>query len=87
MTKNLFKVPSLRNIDKAAPYFHKDRFEALEEVVQMMAKHQLGKKLKAGEAASVIAFLKSLTGDLPLDYIQKPDLPPSGRKTPKPDST
>jgi cytochrome c peroxidase len=83
--KNVFKVPSLRNIDKTGPYFHNGRFETLEEVVQVMAKHQLGKTLQGEEVASVITFLKTLTGDLPLEYIKEPTLPKSGRKTPKPD--
>ncbi len=45
------------------------------QVVQVMAKHQLGKTLQGEEVASVIAFLKTLTGDLPMDYIKEPTLP------------
>ena len=85
--KNVFKVPSLRNIEKTAPYFHNGRFHTLGQVVQVMAKHQLGKTLQGEEVASVIAFLKTLTGDLPMDYIKEPTLPKSGKKTPKPDPT
>jgi len=49
----------------------------------MMAEHQLGKVLTAEEVASIVTFLKSLTGEIPKDYIIQPQLPESGPKTPK----
>lgn len=81
----VFKVPSLRNITKTGPYFHNGRFDDLHEAVRTMAKHQLGKNLSAEEIGSIIAFLESLSGELPKNYIAKPELPPSGPNTPQPD--
>lgn len=82
--KGHFKVPSLRNIEKTAPYLHDGSVGELSTMVSKMAEHQLGKTLSGDEVQSIVAFLKSLTGDLPMDYIAKPTLPPSGPNTPKP---
>ena len=69
--KMMFKVPSLRNIEKTAPYFHDSSANTLEEAVTMMGKHQLGKDLSAEETGAIVTFLKSLTGELPADYIKQ----------------
>ncbi|MGD0580815.1 MAG: cytochrome c peroxidase, partial [Bryobacteraceae bacterium] len=45
----VFKVPSLRNVDRTAPYFHNGKVGALEEAVKEMAQYQLGKQLKQDE--------------------------------------
>ncbi len=81
----VFKVPSLRNIEKTAPYFHDGSVATLDQAIQLMGRHQLGKELSEADVTSIATFLKSLTGDLPT--IAKPELPPSGPKTPKPDPT
>jgi cytochrome c peroxidase len=62
--KYFFKVPSLRNIEKTAPYFHDGNVATLEEAVTLMGKHQLGKDLAKDEVTSIVTFLKSLTGEL-----------------------
>lgn len=80
--KNVFKVPSLRNIEKTGPYFHDGSVKTLDEAVKLMAKHQLGKDLSDAEVENIVAFLDSLTGELP--KIDKPTLPKSTAKTPKP---
>jgi cytochrome c peroxidase len=80
----LFKVPSLRNVEKTAPYFHDGQTAKLEDAVKMMAAHQLGKDLADAEVASLVAFLKTLTGDLPATLVAEPAALPSGPKTPKP---
>ena len=80
-----FKVPSLRNVAKTGPYFHDGKVATLDEAVKLMAHHQLGKELKPGEVKKIVAFLESTTGELPTEYIAKPELPESGPKTPKPD--
>lgn len=85
--KAFFKVPGLRNIAKTAPYYHDGSIKTLEEATENMAWHQLGKKLKPEETKSIVTFLNALTGDVPADYIKKPELPPNGKKTPKPDPT
>jgi cytochrome c peroxidase len=83
--KMFFKVPSLRNIEKTAPYFHDGSVATLPEAVKTMASHQLGKELGEPEVAGIVAWLKTLTGELAPGVGDKPELPPSGPKTPKPD--
>jgi cytochrome c peroxidase len=43
--------------------------------------------LSAADLAALVAFLKTLTGELPVAYIQPPAPLPSGPTTPKPDAT
>ena len=83
--KMMFKVPSLRNIAKTAPYFHDGSVATLEEAVAKMAEYEIGKELTPDEVASIVTFLNALTGEIPADYIAQPELPPSTAKTPKPD--
>ncbi len=83
----VFKVPSLRNVDKTAPYFHTGKVAPLPEAVKEMGEYQLGKQLADGEVASIVTFLKTLTGEIPADYIKRPELPKSTAKTPKPSNT
>jgi cytochrome c peroxidase len=52
-----------------------------------MADHQLGRVLSKQEVDSIVTFLKTLTGQLPTEYIKEPTLPKSTDKTPKPDKT
>ncbi len=61
----VFKVPSLRNVEKTAPYFHDGSIASLSEAVTLMGRHQLGLELTAEQVESVVTFLKSLTGELP----------------------
>jgi cytochrome c peroxidase len=83
--KLVFKVPSLRNIEKTAPYYHDGSVATLEEAVRLMGRHQLGRELTPEQVASIVTFLKSTTGPLPNDLLQKPALPASTNKTPKPE--
>ena len=71
----MFRVPTLRNVEKTAPYFHDGTQTSLNKSVHMMAHHQLGKRLDDGQADAIVAWLKTLTGDLPSDYIEPPVLP------------
>jgi cytochrome c peroxidase len=74
--KYKFKVPSLRNIEKTAPYMHDGRFYTLEAVLNHYASGvsntqnldaslnnggTLGIPLTANEKLQIIAFLKTLT--------------------------
>ncbi len=63
--KNVFKVPTLRNIELTAPYFHDASTESLEKAVKIMSHHNLGFTPSDEQVRSLVAFLKSLTGDLP----------------------
>jgi cytochrome c peroxidase len=90
VTKNesdrlLFKVPGLRNIAETRPYFHNGKVETLENAVSRMAEYQLGKKLDSGQVQSIVAWMRSLTGEIPAEYVKPPVLPKSTAKTPKPD--
>jgi cytochrome c peroxidase len=71
----VFKVPSLRNVEQTAPYFHDGRVATLEEAVSRMGRYQLGRKLSDAEVATVVTWLKSLTGVVPQDYVRPPELP------------
>ncbi len=63
--KYVFKVPSLRNIALTAPYMHDGRISTLKEAVELMTKYQLGRHMEQGDTEAIVAFLKSLTGELP----------------------
>jgi cytochrome c peroxidase len=80
----VFKVPSLRNIDKTGPYYHNGKVAALDEAVSKMAEYQLGRNLSDSQVKSIIAWLGTLSGDLPVEYVKEPALPKSTGKTPKP---
>jgi cytochrome c peroxidase len=73
--KMIFKVPSLRNIAKTAPYFHDGSAKTLADAVTMMGRYQMGEPLSADDTASIVAWLGALTGDLPEAYIKPPALP------------
>jgi cytochrome c peroxidase len=83
--KGVFKVPSLRNVTKTAPYLHDGSVASLEQISELMSRHQLGRELDAARAAKIVTFLGALSGEPPRDLISKPSLPPSGPKTPKPE--
>ncbi|HRW08334.1 MAG TPA: cytochrome c peroxidase [Caldilineaceae bacterium] len=71
----VFKVPSLRNAAKTAPYLHNGSVATLEEMVVLMARHQLGKEVTDTQVADIVAFISSLTGEIPHEYIAPPPLP------------
>lgn len=62
--KNMFKVPSLRNIAKTGPYFHDGQVKTLEDAIKTMASIQLGKDLSEEEVKSIASFLGSLSGEI-----------------------
>jgi len=62
---NVFKVPTLRNISKTAPYFHDGSAQTLNEAIDVMAKHNLGIELTKKEIDNIKAFLDTLDGDTP----------------------
>ena len=66
--KYVFRVPMLRNVAKTAPYFHDGSVDTLERAVRVMASVQLGKTLDDATAKSIVAFLGSLTGEVPANY-------------------
>ncbi len=71
--RRLWRVPPLRNIALTAPYFHNGSAATLEDAVRIMAKVQLKKDLSQQQVADLVAFLNSLTGNIP--NITPPRLP------------
>ncbi len=59
-----FKVPSLRNVERTAPYFHDGSAETLDQAVSVMARYQVGRELSSEEIGAIVQFLKTLTGDV-----------------------
>jgi cytochrome c peroxidase len=64
----VFRVAMLRNVAKTAPYFHDGSVTELDRAVRVMAAVQLGKTLDNATVESIVAFLESLTGEIPLHY-------------------
>lgn len=80
----LFKVPSLRNVARTAPYFHDGSVKTLEEAVRLMGKHQLGKDLPEGDVQVIVTWLGSLTGEIPRDYVAEYKVPAEIPPAPNP---
>jgi cytochrome c peroxidase len=66
--KYVFRVPMLRNIAKTAPYFHDGSVATLDRAVRVMGTTQLGRSLDDRTVGSIVAFLESLTGEVPAHY-------------------
>lgn len=60
----VFKVPSLRNIELTGPYFHDASVDTLDAAVEIMAYYQLGRRIPEEDRNRLVAFLKTLTGEL-----------------------
>ena len=82
----MFKVPSLRNVEKTAPYFHDGSTATLQEAVRIMARHQLGKELADSDVESIVTFLKTLTASPTAELVAPVTLPKSTATTPKPEA-
>ncbi len=63
--ENVFKVPTLRNISKTAPYFHDGSSKTLKEAITTMSEHNLGMAISDKDANYIISFLKTLDGETP----------------------
>lgn len=61
--RNVFKVPSLRNVARTAPYFHDGSASTLEEAVDIMFRYQLGRTASVEDRRAIVAFLESLNGE------------------------
>lgn len=62
--RHVFKVPSLRNVALTAPYFHDGSAKSLEDAVDVMFKYQLGRAAPDEDKKRIVAFLRTLTGEL-----------------------
>jgi cytochrome c peroxidase len=72
----VFKIAPLRNVVMTPPYFHDGSVRSLSDAVRIMARVQLGEELSNEQNAAICAFLKSLTGTLPPNFVEAPQLPP-----------
>ncbi len=77
--KNVWRVPTWKNVAVTAPYFHNGMVKTLDEAVRVMAKTQLNKELKDDEVNDIVAYLQSLTGKFPEQKM--PRLPATEGKT------
>jgi cytochrome c peroxidase len=75
--RHVFKVPTLRNIELTFPYFHDGSVAQLADAVRIMAKVQKNKEFRPEEVDSLVAFLKTLTGE----YKGKSLVPSSGAES------
>jgi len=71
--RHVYRVPSLRNVAKTAPYFHNGSVARLDETVRVCAKGGNNRDLSAGEVKSIVAFLGTLSGEFPKQ--EPPELP------------
>jgi cytochrome c peroxidase len=65
------------------PYFHDGSVATLPEAVRVMARVQLGVTLGEAETSDIVAFLESLTGELPANFTTVPILPPASVTPPR----
>jgi cytochrome c peroxidase len=63
--KNVFKVPTLRNIALSAPYFHDASAKNLRDAIKSMSYHNLGYIISEDQVNMLSAFLNTLTGEKP----------------------
>lgn len=61
--RHCFKVPTLRNVARTAPYFHDGSKRTLSGAVDAMATYQLGAPLRQDDLNDVVEFLETLTGE------------------------
>ncbi len=83
--RGMWKVPSLRNVARTAPYLHDGSVATLAEVTRLMARHQVGRELPEDRVAAIVTFLGALDGVAPKVLTDRPNLPAGGPKGAKVD--
>jgi cytochrome c peroxidase len=63
--KNMWRVPTLRNLAYTAPYMHTGSVKTLPDAVRVMSKTQLNKELTSQQVEEIVAFLEALNGEFP----------------------
>ena len=61
--RHVFKVPSLRNVEYTAPYFHDGTAKTLNDAVDVMFKYQLGRTAPTEDKELIVKFLKTLSAN------------------------
>jgi len=77
--REVFRVPSLRNVALTAPYFHDGRAKTLDDAVRTMGKVQLDRTLSQQETDAIVQFLRSLTGEFDGKPLALPQQEPAPR--------
>ncbi|GKT12696.1 MAG: cytochrome c peroxidase [Thiomicrorhabdus sp.] len=72
--KHVFKVPSLRNVELTAPYFHTGGTKTLDQAITVMGLNQLGRLIPKEDRAKIADFLTSLTGVVNIKPVSPPPL-------------
>lgn len=62
--RQVFKVPTLHNVAYTGPWLHDGSMTSLEQTVDRMARHQLGRYLENQDIDDIVAFLRSLGDSL-----------------------
>ena len=75
----MFKVAPLRNVAMTPPYFHDGSVAKLDDAVRIMGRLQLGRQLADADVVDIVAFLESLTGEVPAQFATPPVLPVAAR--------
>lgn len=70
--RNVFKVPTLRNVELTAPYFHNAGAQTLDQAINVMGLNQLGRQIPDEDRAKIADFLTSLTGKLDVTPLPAP---------------
>lgn len=61
--RHYFKVPSLRNVARTAPYFHNGSAASLEDAVRIMGYYNLGVQMPEYDIDMIVEFLNTLSGE------------------------
>ncbi|MFT8735853.1 MAG: cytochrome-c peroxidase [Zymomonas mobilis] len=63
LDQHRFNVPTLRNVELTAPYFHDGSAKTLEDAVRQMVRYQTSKgQIPEKDVQDIVAFLKAQTG-------------------------
>jgi cytochrome c peroxidase len=73
--REMWRVPTLRNLPYTAPYMHNGAVKTLPEAVRVMASTQLDRSLTDAEVTDIVAFFDGLSGPFPTQTM--PRLPPT----------
>lgn len=70
--RNVFKVPTLRNVEHTAPYFHDASAQTLDQAINIMGLNQLGRQIPDKDRLYIKEFLTSLSGQLDVTPLAPP---------------
>lgn len=70
--KMTFRVSPLRNVEKTAPYFHDASSRRLWDAIRKMGWFEAGQNISVEDILRIQDFFKSLTGEIPQEYIAEP---------------